>query len=342
MTRREGAAEPVEMRAQPASELVWRLANAGFAARCLQVVAELGVADRIDEAPVPVAALASSCAVDIDALDRILRLLAVHGVFVRDADRYGHTPASRLLRSDSAGSMRPYARLRGMPLLRESLSELDRSVRIGRPALDAVDSRGLWAYLNEHPDEAEMFDHAMTGKAIAGVAGVLATYDFGGFTTVVDVGGGRGHLLRAVLDAAPSATGVLFDLPEVIQRLQVGHQRMITNAGSFFTDPLPQADAYILMDVLHDWPDDECETILRAVRRAAPTGATLLVVEAIVPEGPVDPRTATLDVMMLVLTGGGRERTAGQLEALLTRAGFVLDAVLDTPGPVRIAEARAV
>jgi C-methyltransferase len=104
-----------------------------------------------------------------------------------------------------------------------------------------VDSRGLWAYLNEHPDEAEMFDHAMTGKAIAGVAGVLATYDFGRFTTIVDVGGGRGHLLRAVLDAAPSATGVLFDLPEVIQRLQVGHQRMITTAGSFFADPLPQA-----------------------------------------------------------------------------------------------------
>ena len=117
---------------------------------------------------------------------------------------------------------------------------------------------------------------------------------------------------------------------------------MITTAGSFFTDALPQADAYVLMDVLHDWPDDECETILRAVRRAAPAGATLLVVEAIVPEGPVDPRTATLDVMMLALTGGGRERTAGQLEALLTRAGFVLEAVLDTPGPVRIAEARAV
>jgi hypothetical protein len=196
--------------------------------------------------------------------------------------------------------------------------------------------------LNEHPDEAEMFDLAMTGKAIAGVAGVLATYDFGRFTTIVDVGGGRGHLLRAVLDAAPSSTGVLFDLPEVIERLQVGHERMITTAGSFFADPLPQADAYVLMDVLHDWPDDECETILRAVRRAAAAGATLLVVEAIVPEGAVDPRTAMLDVMMLVLTGGGRERTAGQLEALLTRAGFVLEAVLDTPGPVRIAEARAV
>jgi hypothetical protein len=341
MTRTAGEAKPVEVRAQHASELVWRLANGEVAARCLQVVAELGVADRIEEAPVSVAALASSCTVDVDALDRILRLLAVHGVFERDADGYVHTPASRLLRSDSAGSMRPYARLRGMPLLRRSLSGLDRSVRTGRPALDAVESRGLWAYLHEHPDEAEVFDRAMSGKAVAGVAGVLASYDFGGFTTIVDVGGGRGHLLRAVLDAAPSASGVLFDLPEVIQRLEIRHPRMTTVAGSFFVDPVPSGDAYVLMDVLHDWPNEKCETILRAVR-AAPAGATLLVVEAIVPDGPVDPRTATLDVTMLVLTGGGRERTAGQLETLFTRSGFVLESVLDTPGPVRIAEARTV
>jgi C-methyltransferase len=343
MTRTADGAEPVEAQRRHASQLVWGLANAGVTSRCLQVVAELGVADRIDDQePVPVAALASSCAVDVDALDRLLRLLAVHGVFERDVDgRYGHTPASRLLRSDSAGSMRPYARLRGMPLFSGSLSGLDRSVRTGRPSLDAVESRGLWAYLQEHPDEADAFDHAMTGKAVAGVAGVLAAYDFSGFSTIVDVGGGRGHLLRAVLDAAPSATGVLFELPEVIQRLGIEHPRMTTVAGSFFVDPLPEADAYVLMDVLHDWPDDECGTILRAVRRAAPAGATLLIVEAIVPEGPVDVRTATLDVMMLVLTGGGRERTAAQLEALLTRSGFVLASVLDTPGPVRIAEARA-
>jgi C-methyltransferase len=130
-----------------------------------------------------------------------------------------------------------------MPLLWGSLSGLDRSVRTGRPALDAVQSRDLWAYLQEHPDEADVFDHAMTGKAVAGVAGVLATYDFSAFTTVVDVGGGRGHLLRAVLDAAPSARGVLFDLAEVIKRLDVGHPRMTTAAGSFFIDALPRRTA---------------------------------------------------------------------------------------------------
>jgi hypothetical protein len=334
MTGLGGVAEP-----RPAGELLWGLANAGFAARCLHVAAELGVADRIDVAPVPVGELAAASGVDADALDRVLRLLTVHGVFVRHADGYAHTQASRLLRGDSARTMRPYARMAGMPLWWNSLAALERSVRSGRPALEAVDAQGLWSYLRQRPDEAEIFDHAMTAKAVAGVAGVLAVYDFDRFSTLVDVGGGRGHLLRAVLDAVPSATGVLFDLPDVIGSVELGHPRMSAMAGDFFVDALPQADAYLLMDVVHDWPDEECVAILSAVRRAAPAEATVLVVEAIVPDGPVGARTATLDVIMLMLSGG-RERTADELRVLLARAGFSLERVLETPGPVRIAEAR--
>jgi len=263
----------------------------------------------------------------------------VHGVFVRHADGYAHTQASQLLRVDSARTMRPYARMAGMPLWWNSLAALERSVRSGRPALEAVDTQGLWAYLRQRPGEAEIFDHAMTAKAVAGVAGVLAVYDFARFSTLVDVGGGRGHLLRAVLAAVPSATGVLFDLPDVIGNVEVGHPRMSAMAGDFFVDVLPQADAYLLMDVVHDWSDEECVAILSAVRRAAPAEATVLVVEAIVPDGPVGVRTATLDVIMLMLSGG-RERTADELGVLLARAGFSLKRVLETPGPVRIAEAR--
>ena len=120
------------------------------------------------------------------------------------------------MRGDSARTMRPYARMAGMPLWCNSLAALERSMRSGRPALEAVDTQGLWPYLRQRPGEAGIFDHAMTAKADAAVAGVLAVYDFARFSTLVDVGGGRGHLLRAVLDAVPSATGVLFDLPDVI------------------------------------------------------------------------------------------------------------------------------
>jgi C-methyltransferase len=193
--------------------------------------------------------------------------------------------------------------------------------------------------LRDRPGEAAVFARAMTAKAGAAVAAVLTACDFTRFTTIADIGGGRGHLLTAVLDAAPSATGILFDLPEVIGTLDVHHPRMTVAAGNFFADALPSADAYVLMDVLHDWPDEECVAILSAIRRAAPADAALLVVEGIVPEESADPGAATLDVVMLAVSGG-RERTADQLNALFQRAGFSLDKVINTTSPMRIAQAR--
>ncbi len=268
-------------------------------------------------------------------------MLAAHGIFVRGADGYRHTPASRLLRSDHPMSMRPFVRMAGMPLMWGSLNGLAGAVRTGRPVVETLEPDGLWAYLRDRPGEAAVFARAMSAKASGEIAAVLAAYDFTGFATIADIGGGRGHLLRAVLDAAPAATGVLFDLPEVINNLDVSHPRMTATAGSFFVDALPEADAYILMDVLHDWPDAQCVAILQAIRRAAHVDSTLLVLEGIVAEQAADPGSATLDVVMLALTGG-RERAAAELDALLEAGGFKLDKVIDTASPMRIAQARAV
>ena len=340
-TRDSTAASPVrETTGQQPHQTVWTLATAGLASRCLHVVADLGVADRIDEASVPIGALAAACEVDPAALDRILRLMAAHGVFERQRDGYRHTAASRLLRNDDPTSMRPFAQLMGLPLIWGSVTELESSVRTGRPGLHAVEPAGVWAYLQDRPLEAQVFGRAMTAKAGAEIAAVLAAYDFTRFPTIADIGGGRGHLLRAVLDAAPAATGVLFDLPQVINGLDARHPRMIATAGDFFDDPLPYADAYVLMEVLHDWRDEQCVAILDAVRRAAPAGATLLVVEAILPDGAVDAWASTLDVVMLAVTGG-RERTEDEFDTLFHRTGFRLDRVIDTVSPMRIAEARA-
>lgn len=321
-------------------EAVWALSTAGFAARALHVVAELGVADRIDDAPVPAAALAAACDVDADALDRVLSLLAAHDVFERHPDGYRHTPSSRLLRDDHPMSMRPFAQMMGLPLIWGSLTELRQSVQTGRPGLETLEPKGIWAYLQDRPGEADVFAHAMTAKAGAEVAAVVAAYDFTRFATVADVGGGRGHLLRAVLDAAPGTSGVLFDLPEVVDILGAGHPRMTATAGDFFVDALPAADAYVLMEVLHDWSDEECVAILGAIRRAASDDATLLVVESVLPEQLLDPRSRTLDVVMLAVTGG-RERTANELSALFERAGFALDTIIDTASPMRIVTAHA-
>jgi hypothetical protein len=336
-----GGAGGTEARRPEPRETVWGVATSAFAARCLHVVADLGVADQIDDSPTAVGVLASTCGVDADALDRVLRLLAAHGIFERGTDGYRHTPASQLLRSEHPMSMRPFVLMAGMPLMWSSLSGLEGSLRTGRPAVEALEPDGLWAYLRNRPDEAAVFGRAMTAKASGEIAAVLAAYDFTPFPTVADIGGGRGHLLTAVLDAAPSTTGVLFDLPDVIASLDVSHPRMTARGGDFFVDALPEADAYLLMDVLHDWPDEQCVAILDAIRRAAHVDSTLLILEGIVAEQAADPGSATLDVVMLALTGG-RERTADQLDALLARAQFKLDKIIDTASPVRIAEARAV
>ncbi len=238
-------------------------------------------------------------------------------------------------------SMRAFPRMMGLPVFSATFAQLEHSIRTGAPAIDAVQPGGLWPYLQDHPDEARIFGEAMTAKAGADIAAVLGAYDFGRFGTIADVAGGRGHLLRAVLDAAPDAQGVLFDLPEVIDTLDAGHERLTAHAGDFFVDALPAADAYVLMDILHDWPDGECVAILSAIRRAAARDATVLVIEDVLADADADLHGHTHDVIMLAVTGG-RERTASQLGELFGRAGLSDPTVIETAGPRRIVEARAV
>jgi hypothetical protein len=326
---------------QPPPDAVWALSTAGFAARCLHVVADLGVADRIGDQPVTITELASSCGADPDALDRVLRLLASQGIFARRQGSYSHTPSSRLLRSDDPMTMRPFVQMMGLPLCWGSLSEFKHSVQTGKPAVEILDPGGIWAYLQDRPDEAQIFGRAMTAKASVDVGAVIAAYDFTRFGRIADIGGGRGHLLRAILEAAPGVEGILFDLPMVIDTLNAGDQpRLTLQAGDFFVDPLPSAESYILMEVLHDWADEQCVAILNAIRRAAPDSATVLVVEDLIPEEHADPGASTLDIIMLTLTGG-RERTVDQLSTLFDAAGFGLVKVVDTRSSMHIVEARA-
>ena len=321
-------------------EIVWTLINDFVSSRSLQVVAELGVADHIGDEPVSVDQLAAACCVDPDALDRVLHLLASQGTFARDADGYRHTEASRLLCTEHPMSMRAFARMMGMPVIRASFDHLEHSVRTGSPAIELTAAGGLWAYLMAHPEEAQIFGQAMTGKAAADTAAVLGAYDFGRFDTIADIGGGRGHLLRAVLDAVPAAEGILFDLPDVIGTLDIGRDRLTARAGDFFVDPLPRADVYLLMEVIHDWADAEAGAILTAIRRAASPGARVLVIENVLGNLESDPRGHTLDVIMLAVTGG-RERTGQRLSGLLEAAGFADCRMIDTAGAMRIVEAVA-
>jgi len=222
--------------------------------RTLHVVAELGIADALEDRPRSAEELAAATGTHAGALNRALRLLSAHGIFRQHGGAYGHTPASRLLRSDHPQSMRPFVRMQGIPALWDIWEHLGHSLRTGRSAAEkALPNGGFWGYFADHPEHSRLFNDAMTSKTHGQTAGILAVYDFSRFRTLADIGGGNGHLLQAVLAATPNLEGVLFDLPHVIEQASdVASSRLKLRAGSFFEDALPVCDAYLMMQILHD------------------------------------------------------------------------------------------
>jgi len=317
------------------ARLVRELARAHIAARCLHVAATFGIADAIGEEPADPREIAKHTGVDADALRRILRLLVAHGVFEERAGGYAHNAASRLLRSDHPESLRPYVRMGSMPAFWEPYTQLGETVQTGRPSRDW---RALLDYFDAHRDEAQIFNEAMVAKSRAVLPALVDAYDYTRFDVIADVGGGHGHLLAAVLEHAPRARGILFDLPHVVAGAAARSPRLEIAAGDFFVDTPPPADLYLLMDLLHDWRDDDAARILASVRRGAPAHARVLIIETLVPEGPGPHFGKTLDIIMLAVTGG-RERTRAEHAALLDRSGFLLERVLPTRSEYSIVEA---
>jgi hypothetical protein len=242
------------------------------------------------------------------------------------------------LRSDDPRSLRALVRMRGLPAIWRGFTELEHAARTGRPTTDWP---ALVAYFAAHPEEAAVFNAAMVAKSQVVIPAVLDAFAFDAFKVVVDIGGGRGHLLQAILARVPGARGVLFELPHVIaDAAPAASERLRLVAGDFFVDAMPAADLYILMDLLHDWPDEDAARILAALRRAAPAHARLLIIETLVAETPGPHFSKTLDILMLALTGG-RERTPAEHARLLETAGFELERVLPTTAQYSIVEAVA-
>jgi hypothetical protein len=294
-------------------------------ARCLHIVAELGVADALGDSPQTVVTLAAATGTHAGALGRVLRLLCSQNIFELHEGRIHHTPASRLLRTDHPQSLRATVRWLGSPIMRASLDAIEHSVRTGLPAADKVAPGGIWNYLTKHPAEGALFEEAMRGKSYGQIARILGSYDFSPFRVIGDIGGGYGHLLQAILATAPEAKGVLFELRPVIDRVsEIASERLRLHAGDFFVDAIPTCDAYVLMQVIHDWGDAEAVRILSAIRRVAPAHAKLLLVETIVPDDPHLSWAQVLDLYMLA-AHGGQERTEQQFSDLLGAAGFQLE-----------------
>ena len=317
----------------PAAEL--RSLVDGFQlSQALHVAATLGIADALANGARTSDELAAESGANADALYRLLRALAAAGVFrERDDRRFELTPIGDRLRVDADESIAAWAVWIGQPSYWEAWGSLLHSVRTGENAFRHIHGTDVWVYRSTHPELSATFDRAMAGNARRTNTDLLASYDFSPFDTIVDVGGGTGAFLGAVLAATPSARGVLFDQTHVVaaasavlDRLGVGDRCEIVG-GSFFESVPPGADAYLIRAVLHDWEDDEVTRILEAVRRAMPDNGTLLVVERVVGAPNTGRATKFSDLNMLV-SPGGRERTVDEYATLLQRSRFELTRVV--------------
>lgn len=310
----------------PPQAVLSEMINGYWLTFSLVAAAELGVADRIGEAPVPIGELALRTEANEDALFRLLRALAARGIFTEHADRsFGHSPLSLALRRGVPGSMWGLAAVTGRLHLR-AWPEIVHTMRTGETSVKKVFGKPIFAHVAEHPEVASAFDAAMAGYTAAAAAGIVRTYDFSGIQTLVDVGGGNGSLLAAVLPKYPAMNGVNLDLPHVVARAPA-HERVTHVAADFLTQPLPVADAYAMKLVLHDWDDARSLVILRQVRAAIRPDGKLLVMEAVLPEDGTGAESKLFDVNMLVMTGG-RERTAKEFRELFAQAGFTLTRIV--------------
>jgi hypothetical protein len=297
-------------------------------ARCVSAIADLRIADVLGERAATAEELAAKVGVNAAILYRVLRLAAAHGVFVNDNGSFRHNERSRLLRADHPASMG--AMMRVITDVWPLLEALDHTLRTGRPAAEQAVGEDYWSYLAKHPDVARRFNEAMTSKAFGQIASLMPVYDFSGLHSIADVGGGRGHFIKAILAAYPQMTGVLFDLPQVIEALdEPTDSRLKLQTGDFFKDDIPPCDALLLMNVLHDWNDEECVAILRNLRRQARPGTKLLIAESPLPEVDKPGWELMADVYMMVYATG-RERKPGEYEALFDASGWRLDRVVDT------------
>jgi hypothetical protein len=292
----------------------------------------LGIVDELAGGPRSGTELAELTGAPADALVRFLRTCAALGLLERRAgDVFALTPLGDWLRSDGR-SLRDLALAMAAPGHWRSIERLLESVRTGGAAAPSVLGTGLWEYYRQNPEEGAAFAAAMSNVSEVVAEEVVAHFDVSPFRRIVDVGGSQGALLARLLEANPSAEGVLFDLPEVLEGARAAVEargladRVELSGGDFFEEVPAGGDLYVLKHILHDWDDDHAQRILRSCHRAGRPGSTVLLVERVLgPESSAVDYVA--DLLMLVMFGG-KERSEPEFEALLAAGGYRLERVV--------------
>ena len=318
----------------PAPMLLRELAFGAARSAALRAAVRLGVADALGPAPATVEELARSVGAEPGPLRRLLRALACQGVFTERVDgTFAHTGLSLLLREDDEHSLRDVVLWCTEPWTWEVWPLLDEAVRTGGNVVEGLYGKGFFQYLNEDaPASAAVFNRAMTRSSEQSARDVAAALDLTGAESVVDIGGGQGHVLASLLEKYPDVRGVLMDLPKVVEhadaRLLPGGAlagRARTVGGDCREDIPVHADVYVIKNVL-EWDDDSTRRTLANIRAVARPGARVVAIENLVDDTPSMPFTSAMDLLLL-LNVGGAKHTERSLTERLDAAGLVIDTV---------------
>jgi len=311
----------------------------------IHVAAKLHIADRLGEKPQTAGQLAAATGAEPRALYRLLRALAAVGLFRESEDgAFALTPVGQALRTDADGSAHGLALLYGEEWLWQAYGHMHHSVSTGQSAFEEVHGEPLFDFLMGRPEAAAVFNNAMSGFSGQEAEAILAAYDFAGFRKIIDIGGGEGALMTAILRRHPQLSGLVFDLAPVAAAAEgklAGAglaSRSFSVAGDFFESVPCGGDVYLLKSVIHDWKDAEAMLILRNCRRAMKADSRLLLAERVIPAGAGAAEAKLFDISMMVVAGG-QERTEREHRGLLASAGLELVRVIPTESPLSLIEA---
>jgi SAM-dependent methyltransferase len=328
----------------PQPPALFLMATGYWLSQAIYVAAKLGLADLLKDGPKSCSALAVATGADDQSLFRLMRALSSAGVFAHLQDDYfALSRAGESLQSHVPGSLRAIVITLG-EIHYHAWGDLLQSVRTGSPAFNNVFGTDLFDYLQRDAETADAFNDGMNDLSSLLAYAILMAYDFSGISSIVDIGGGQGKLLRSIVQLNPGIKGILFDLEPAIE---IAKQHLSSDecggrcsavAGDFFNSVPDGANAYILCGVIHDWNDDRSIRILKNCRRAMAKTGRLLLVEMVVPEPGANCFSKLLDLNMLVMTGG-RERTKAEFTALLHAAGYKLTRIVPTLAPQCVIEA---
>lgn len=316
---------------------IWELGLGFVNTAVMHALVESGVIEQLRDEAKTASELAGACGLNADALSRALRFASVIGVVRTEDDRHALTDVGRMLLKDLPGSLRAGLLLIGSSPWQSAWNRFDHYLAAGTNSFEPAMGAGFFEYLDRNPKYGEPFHRWQTILTSLAGGAIAQSYDFSPFRTVCDVGGGQGVLLQFVLNSHPHLEGVLYDQESALEHHVLGEMagRVRIEAGSFF-EHVPTADVLLLKNVLHDWSDERCRSILGQCRQAMTPTSRLLIVERVV-QSPPSLAEAFYDLNMQVLMDG-KERTEAEFRTLLHESGLELRRIVSTRSPMSILE----